>query len=54
MNLFNQNKFPWLKENKPETEPNGNLRQIYAAQLDNPYTAHHQKKGCLMRLILQV
>ena len=35
MNLFNQNKFPWLKENTQKPESTGNLRQIYAAQLEN-------------------
>ncbi|MBO4294075.1 MAG: hypothetical protein J5896_01355 [Alphaproteobacteria bacterium] len=47
MNIFNQNKFPWLKENKPETEPNGNLRQIYAAQLDNPIYSTLSKERLL-------
>ena len=47
MNIFNQNKFPWLKENKPETESNGNLRQIYAAQLDNPIYSTSSKEKLL-------
>ena len=42
MNLFNQNKFPWLKENTQTAEPKENLRQIYAAQLENVVPSKEQ------------